>query len=88
MTLANHECNKQFCDNCKENKDISQLCYMRPLKDALPHASDKVIYLFMISKQPKLQSSRLRKSYTYLTSSAFSISVRDARMWRIACDAG
>ena len=43
MTRENHECNKRFCDNCKENKEIGQLCYMRPLKDALFLASEKVL---------------------------------------------
>ena len=46
MTPGNHECNKRLCDNCKENKEIGHLCYMRPLKEALPSASDKVIYVF------------------------------------------
>ena len=43
---AKHECYKRFCVNCKENKDIGHLCYMRPLKDTLPPASDKVLYVF------------------------------------------
>ena len=46
MTHDNHECNKVFCDNCKQNKEISHLCYMRTLKDALPPAGDKVFYVF------------------------------------------
>jgi len=31
---------------CKENKEIGHLFYMRPLKDALPPAGDKVLYVF------------------------------------------
>jgi len=46
VTSAKHECYKRFCSNCKENKDIAHLCYMRPLKDTLPTASDKVLYVF------------------------------------------
>ena len=46
MTHDNHECNKRFCDNCKQNKEIGHLCYMRPLKDDLPPAGDKVLYVF------------------------------------------
>jgi len=46
VTHENHECNKRLCDNCKENKEIGRLCYMRPLKDALPPAADKVLYVF------------------------------------------
>ena len=36
MTHDNHDC----------NKEIRHLCYMRPLKDALPPAGDKVLYVF------------------------------------------
>jgi len=46
VTHGYRECNKRFCDNCKENKEIGQLCNMRPLKDAVPSASDKVLYVF------------------------------------------
>jgi len=46
VTHEKHECNKRFCDTCKENKEIGHLCYMRPLKDALASASDKVLYVF------------------------------------------
>ena len=45
-THGSHECNKRFCENCKENKEIGHLCYMSPLKDVLSHASDKVLYVF------------------------------------------
>jgi len=46
VTRENHECNKRFCDNCNQTKEIGHLCYMRPLKDALPLESDKVLYVF------------------------------------------
>ena len=46
VTYAKHEYYKRFCGNCKENKDIGHLCYMRPLKDTLPPASDKVLCVF------------------------------------------
>ena len=46
MTHGNHECNKHFCDNCKQNKEIGHLCYMRLLKDTLPTTGDKVLYVF------------------------------------------
>jgi len=46
MTHGNHKCNKQFCDNCKQNKEIGHLCSMRPLNDALPSAGEKVLYVF------------------------------------------
>ena len=43
MTRDKHEFNKRFCDNSKQNKEIGQLCYMRPLKDALAPTGDKVL---------------------------------------------
>jgi len=46
VTVDKHECNKVFCVNCKQNRDVGHLCYMRPLKDELPDASDKVLYVF------------------------------------------
>ena len=46
VTHGNHECNKRFCGNCKQNRDVDHLYYMRPLKDVLPTAGDKVIYVF------------------------------------------
>jgi len=46
VTLEKHECYKRFCDTCKENKEIGNLGYMGPLKDALPLAGDKVLYVF------------------------------------------
>jgi len=45
VTHGKHECNKRFYDNCK-NKEIGLLCYIVPLKDALPPASEKVLYVF------------------------------------------
>jgi len=45
VTHDNHECNKRFCDNCKQNIEMGRLCYMRPLKNALPPAGDKVLYV-------------------------------------------
>ena len=46
VTRGNHKCNKRFCDNFRQNKVIGHLCYMRPLKDELLRASDKVPYVF------------------------------------------
>jgi len=43
MTHETHECNKLFCANCKQNRQVGHLCYMRPLKDVLPSAGDKVL---------------------------------------------
>ena len=46
MTDNSRECNKLFCANYKQNRDVGHLCYMKPLKDVLPDASDKVLYVF------------------------------------------
>ena len=46
MTDDRHECNKLFCANCKQNRDAGHLCYMRLLKDVLPDASYKILYVF------------------------------------------
>ena len=46
VTDARQEYNKLFCANCKENMDVVHLCYMRPLKDVLPDAIEKGLYVF------------------------------------------
>jgi len=46
VTDARLQCNKVFCANCKQNRDVGHLCYTKPLKDVLPDASDKVLYVF------------------------------------------
>jgi len=46
VTDPRHECIKVFCANCKQNRDVGHLCYMTRLKEVLPDASDKVLYIF------------------------------------------
>jgi hypothetical protein len=46
VTHEKHECNNRICDKRKQNKEIGHLCYVRPLKYALPPAGDKVLYVF------------------------------------------
>jgi len=46
VTGARHECNKVFCANCKQNRNVGHLCYMKSLKDLLTDAGDKVLYVF------------------------------------------
>jgi len=46
VTDARHECNKVFCANCKQNRAVGHLCYIKMLKDLLRDASDKVLYVF------------------------------------------
>jgi len=79
VTSAKHECYKRFCGNCKENKDIRHLCYMKPLKDTLPARSDKVRTYSMILRRLRIQSTWTSLNYTYLISSARSSSAHDAR---------
>ena len=45
MTRENHECNERFCQNCTQKKEAGHLCFMRPLKNAMP-AADKMLYVF------------------------------------------
>lgn len=44
-TRENHECNRRYCQNCNQNREIGHLCYMRPLRNELP-VSDRVLYVF------------------------------------------
>jgi len=46
VTNARHECNKVFCANCKQKKDVGHLCFMITLYDVLPDVSYKVLYVF------------------------------------------
>ena len=46
MTDARHECDKVFCANCKLNRDVCHLSYMKPLKDELPSDVSKELYVF------------------------------------------
>jgi len=46
VTNDRHECNKLFCANCKQSRDVGQLCYTKPLKDVLPNGSDNLLYVF------------------------------------------
>ena len=91
VTDARHECKKVYFANCKQNTDVGLLCYMKSLKDVLPDASDKVLYVFYDLKPRKIQSTPRKPHFTYLISSAFSSFVRSAKMRKIvvksACDA-
>jgi len=56
VTKKNHECFKPFCANCNQNMEINHLCYMQPLKNALPGADDVlfVFYDFEITQDTKI----------------------------------
>ena len=88
MTADNHECNNLICANCKQNRDVVHLCFMRPLKEVLPVIS--YYKYFMILRQLKIRSILKSPHYTYLISSACNSSVRTAKMRKTAetvCDA-
>ena len=53
---------------------------MIPLKVVLPDASGKVIYVFYDLRQRKIRITLTNPHCTYLISSAFSTSVRSAKM--------
>jgi len=80
---------QRYSDKCKKNKEIVHLCYMRPLKDELHTASDKVLTSFSISEIPKPPRTRPRINYMYLTPSACNSFVRAASILKTgtACDA-
>jgi len=82
VTPGKNDFNKRFCNNCKQNKEIGGLCYMRPLKEALPSQVIRWFTFSTISRPPKIPSTRTRLSYTYLISSVCSSSVHGARTWK------
>ena len=41
----NHDCIKRCCENCKENKGVQSLYFMRPLWNVLP-ATNRVLFVF------------------------------------------
>ena len=43
---GNHKCNKQYCEICKQKRDVGHLCYMRSLKGVLPANADNILYVF------------------------------------------
>jgi hypothetical protein len=45
ITEKRHECFKQFCTICQQNRDIGHFCFMQPLENELPR-SDNVLFVF------------------------------------------
>jgi len=90
VTADRHECNKLFRANCKQNRDVGHLCIMRPLRDVLPDASDKELYVFYDFETTQNTKYSNKATLHYLIFSAFSSSVRNAKMRKTvesACDA-
>ena len=90
VTHDRHECNKVFCANYMQNRDVGHLCYMKPLKDVLPDAGDKVLYVFYDFETTQNTKYSDKATLHYLSTFAFSSSVRNAKMWKTvksACDA-
>jgi len=75
----NHECNKRYCQNCNENKEVGQPCDMRPLKNVLP-ACDKELYVFYDFETTKNTNFLLGPRYMFQISFACSSSARCARI--------
>jgi len=89
VTADSHESNKLFCDNCKQNRDVDHLCFIRPLKDVLPSAGDKVIYVFYDFDTIQNTKYSDKATLQYLISSECKSSVRISKTWKAsetACD--
>jgi len=67
-TIVKHECSKQFCEICKQNRQVGHLSYVRPLKDVLPTNADKVLYVFydFVTTQNKRYSDTAKANETKL----------------------
>jgi len=91
MTRKNHECNKRYCENCRRNREASgHLCYMRPLKDALPPAGTGCCRYFTTLRPRKIRDSPTSPLYTYLNWFACNSFGRSTMVWKIvltSCDA-
>jgi len=46
VTRGNRECNERCCEICNQNRNVGNLCFMRPLKDVLPANANNVLYIF------------------------------------------
>ena len=75
-----HEFNKRYGANCKQNRDVGHLCNMRPLKDVLSDACDKVLYVFYDFQTTQIRSTLTRPQHTYLIWSGNNSSVRSAKV--------
>ena len=82
VTRKNHECNKRFCQNCKKNKEAGHLCFMRPLKNALP-AGDRVLYVFYDFETTQTSRYSETATYTFQIFFVYCSIVRSARMWKM-----
>jgi hypothetical protein len=60
---STHECYERYSINCRRNRETGQLCYMASLSPETP-SSDKVLYVFMISKPPWIRHFQIRPPYT------------------------
>ena len=55
IPMHKHECFKQYCSFCQQNREVGHYSYMRPLKNELPR-SDNLLFGFMSLKRHKTQS--------------------------------
>jgi len=56
-----HECFKQFCSICQQNREAGHYCYMRPLVNELPRNDN---FFFVFSDFETTQDTRLSESST------------------------
>ena len=90
VTDARHESNKVLCANCKQNKVVGHLCYMKPFKDVLPDASDKVLYVFYDFETTQNTKYSANATLHVRDMVCVQLCVRSAKMWKTvksACDA-
>jgi len=59
LTNKNHECNKPYCANCKQNMGNGHLCYMATFKKELPRSDNVlfVVYDFETTQDTKVSDS-------------------------------
>ena len=73
-----HECFKPYCTNCRQNREIGHLCYMKPLSNELSR-SDNVLFVFYNFETTQDKSFLIQQQFTFQISYAFSTSAHTAR---------
>jgi hypothetical protein len=80
-----HECNKLYCETCKQNKEIGNLCYMQPVKNELPPTEKSTVRMYsMISKRLRIHGTLIQLQCTFRIWYVYNSSVRDVRVRKIS----
>ena len=82
VTDDSHECNKLFCANCKQNRDVGHLCYMKSLKDVLPSAND-ILRFWGESKYEVLWKGHITRIWSRLHAKVLFAMWRCGRLRRV-----